>query len=58
VTCHARIIRIDGGVISFQLESRDDAELIARGFHRLRVIQVERLARRIDAKRRSSEQSR
>jgi fluoroacetyl-CoA thioesterase len=58
VTCLARVIRIDSGVISFQLEARDEAELIARGFHRLRVIQVERLARRIDTKRRSSEQSR
>ena len=54
VTCIARIVHMEGRLISFQLEARDETELVARGFHRLRVIQVERLARRVEAKRRPS----
>jgi predicted thioesterase len=51
VTCAARIVHADGPAISFQFEARDDRELIARGFHKLRVIQVDRFARRVAAKR-------
>ena len=51
VSCIAHIVHIEGPLISFQLEARDETELIARGFHRLRVIQADRLARRVDAKR-------
>jgi fluoroacetyl-CoA thioesterase len=54
VTCLARVIHTAGRLISFKLEARDEAEVIARGLHRLRVIQVDRLARRVDAKRRPS----
>jgi predicted thioesterase len=54
VTCLARIVHMEGRLISFKLEARDESELIARGFHRLRVIQVDRLARRVEAKRHSS----
>jgi fluoroacetyl-CoA thioesterase len=54
VTCVARVVHHEGRVVSFQLEARDEAELIARGFHRLRVIEVQRLARRVEAKRESS----
>jgi predicted thioesterase len=52
VTCVARVVHREGRLVSFQLEARDEAELIARGFHRLRVIEVQRLARRVEAKRR------
>lgn len=52
VTCIARVVHVEGRQVSFRLEARDETELIARGFHRLRIIQVERLARRVDAKRR------
>lgn len=51
VSCLARVVHMEGTRISFQLEARDQSERIARGFHRLRVIQVERLARRVEAKR-------
>jgi len=51
VTCLARVVHMEGRLISFQLQARDEAEVIARGFHRLRVVQVERLARRVEAKR-------
>jgi fluoroacetyl-CoA thioesterase len=52
VTCLARVIHTEGRLISFKLEARDEVELIARGLHRLRVIQVDRLARRVEAKSR------
>jgi len=52
VTCIARVVHMEGRLISFQLEARDEAELIARGFHRLRVIEVQRLARRVEEKTR------
>jgi predicted thioesterase len=51
VVCVARVVHHEKRSISFQLEARDETELIARGFHRLNVIQVERLARRVGAKR-------
>ena len=50
VTCLARVVHREARLVSFQLEARDDVEVIARGFHRLRVIQVERFARRVAAK--------
>jgi predicted thioesterase len=51
-TCLARVVHMERHVVSFQLEARDEAELIARGFHCLRVIHEERLARRVEAKSR------
>jgi len=54
VACLARVVHLEGRVVSFQLEARNQAEVIARGFHRLRVIDVERLARRVEMKIRPS----
>ena len=50
VTCTARIIHVDGARITFQVEARDDTELIARGVHRLHVIRVAGFARRVQQK--------
>ena len=50
VTCVARVVHMEGRLISFQLEARDESELIARGFHRRRVILANRFARRLEAK--------
>jgi predicted thioesterase len=50
VTCRARVVQVEGTAISFQLEARDAHELIARGFHRLQVIRVDRFARRVQRK--------
>jgi predicted thioesterase len=47
VTCRARLVQADGTGISFQLEASDQHEVIGRGFHRLRVIKVERFARKL-----------
>jgi predicted thioesterase len=51
VICVARIFHLDGRLISFKLEARDETEVIANGLHRLRVIEGERLARRVETKR-------
>jgi predicted thioesterase len=37
-------------LISFQVEARDEQELIARGLHQLRVIKVERFTERVRRK--------
>ena len=50
VVCQARAIFVDGPVISFQLEAHEGHELIARGTHKLRMIQGSRLARRVARK--------
>src|SRR5262245_44534443 len=51
VTCTARVVNAEGPAISFQLEAHDQHELIARGFHRLRVIRVDRFAQKVSRKR-------
>jgi predicted thioesterase len=51
VTCTARVIHSEGPVISFQLEARDGHETIARGFHKRRVVKVERFAARVEQKK-------
>lgn len=50
VVCRARVIFVDGPVITFQLEARDEHEKIAGGTHKLRVIQAKRLAKRVQQK--------
>lgn len=54
VVCRARVIYVDGPLISFQLEAYDEHEQIARGTHKLRVIDAARLARRVQSKTQSS----
>lgn len=54
VTCRARVILVNGLVVTFQVEAHDGAELIARGIHRRRVIDVDRFARRLDRKRKGA----
>lgn len=51
VTCRARVIHVDGPVVTFQVEAHDEVEAIARGIHRRRVIDVDRFARRVAKKR-------
>ena len=51
VTCLARVIHAEGKEITFQLEARDQDELIARGLHKRAVIRVESFARRVERKR-------
>lgn len=50
VTCRARVIRVEGREVSFTLEADDGVEPIARGFHRLRIIDKQRFAARVARK--------
>jgi predicted thioesterase len=50
VTCTARIVHSEGPVISFQLDASDGHETIARGFHKRRVVKVDRFAARMRQK--------
>ncbi len=50
VTCRAKVIFMDGPVISFQLEAHDEHERIALGTHKLRIIEAARLAKRVQQK--------
>ena len=52
VVARARVIYADGPLISFQFEARDEHELIARGSHKLRVIEAARFARKVERKTR------
>ncbi|MGE5192510.1 MAG: thioesterase family protein [Deltaproteobacteria bacterium] len=55
VTCTARIVHSDGPVISFQLEAGDGHETTARGFHKRRVVKVDRFAARVKQKENKSQ---
>lgn len=50
VVCTAKVIYANGPLISFQIEAHDEHERIARGTHKLRVIQAARLAKRVRSK--------
>jgi fluoroacetyl-CoA thioesterase len=51
VICRARVIHCDGPVVTFHIDAHDDRELVARGLHRRRVINVDRFARRVARKK-------
>jgi predicted thioesterase len=55
VRCRARVIHVDGRIVTFQVEARDHVEAIARGIHRRRIIDVDRFARRVEKKRTQAE---
>ena len=50
VICRARVIYADGPLVTFQLEAHDEHEQIARGTHKLRVIQASRLTKKVQSK--------
>ncbi len=52
VVCRGRVIYVDGPLISFQIEAHDEHEQIARGTHKLRVIEAARLAKKVQSKMR------
>lgn len=51
VTCKARVLGVDGEEIAFQVEAGDGMDVLARGLHRRRVVDVDRLRKRVDRKR-------
>ena len=50
VRCQARVIHVDQRIVSFQLLADDEQERIARGVHKLSIIEVARFARRVARK--------
>jgi predicted thioesterase len=50
VTCTARVIAAERREVTFQVEARDQVEIIARGLHKRAVIRVELFARRVQSK--------
>jgi predicted thioesterase len=45
-----RVIHVEGRKVSFQIEARDEQELVARGLHQRAVIRVDSFARRLERK--------
>jgi len=50
VTVNTRVIHTEGREISFQVEARDEQELIARGVHKRAVIRVGSFTKRVQSK--------
>jgi fluoroacetyl-CoA thioesterase len=50
VTCTAKVISTDGRQIGFQIEARDQHEIVAKGLHKRAVIQVDSFAKRVQRK--------
>ena len=50
VRCQARVIHVDGRTVTFQVEARDDHELIARGTHKRAVVDAQRFAKAVSRK--------
>jgi len=50
IHCTARVIAVDGNKISFQIEARDEQEVIVRGLHKRAIIHTESFSRRVKAK--------
>ena len=50
ITCTARLIQAERTEFTFQIEARDQHELIARGIHKRAVIRAESFARRVQGK--------
>ena len=50
VGCHTRATNAGGSLNSFQFEAQDEHEVIARGIHKLKVIEAERLAKEVHTK--------
>ena len=50
VTATARVIGASGRFVDFQIEARDQHELIVRGVHKRAVIRMEDFAKRVQSK--------
>lgn len=50
VRCRAKVIHVDGRIVTFQVEARDECELIARGTHKRAVVDLERFAKAVARK--------
>ena len=52
VTATARVIGASGRFVDFQIEARDEHELIVRGVHKRAVVQVSSFTKRVQSKTR------
>lgn len=50
VHCSARVISVEDTKVTFQIEARDERELVARGLHKRAVIRTESFGRRVKEK--------
>ena len=50
IHCTARVLAVDGSKVSFQIEARDQHEIIVRGLHKRAVIRTGSFSRRLKAK--------
>ncbi len=50
VRCQAKVIHVDGRMITFQVEAHDETDLIARGTHKRAVVEKARLAKSVARK--------
>jgi fluoroacetyl-CoA thioesterase len=50
VTVTSRVIHAEGRTVNFQIEARDEHELIARGVHKRAIIRTGSFARRVENK--------
>jgi fluoroacetyl-CoA thioesterase len=50
VHCTARVIHAEDRAVTFQIEARDDREIIARGLHQRAVIRTDSFSRRVKEK--------
>src|SRR6266850_2621609 len=46
VTLTTRVIHADGTLVTFQIEARDEHEVVARGVHKRAVVRVESFSKR------------
>lgn len=57
VVCRARVILVDGPVVTFQINAHDGQDEIARGIHRRRIIDVDRFRKRVERKQSKAKNS-
>ena len=50
VHCTARVIHVGDREVTFQVEARDDREIIARGLHKRAVVRTDSFSRRVREK--------
>ena len=50
IHCRAQVIAVEDRKVTFQIEARDQHEVIVRGVHKRAVIRTESFARRVKAK--------
>lgn len=48
VTYAARVVLVDGADVTFHVEARCGTRVLSRGLHKRRVVEVERLRRRLE----------